>query len=174
MSSWQNLLEWWETWNYISLQKQVGCSHSGYHAWLQTSWRDCGYVRYGRLFAWGNPIGSCPIHLTTTVHALTTLWILNICEGVVTNALQSCSKEPSCNQMRMLWGFSVYRGCKMSCSLGHGMPYANTLQYQIKCIIQTDQARLGLVALHFNNHYVWEFAVTVLVTVYQHKYHLVT
>jgi len=39
--------------------------------WLQTNWRDSGYERFAlvlRLIAKGNPRGSCPVHLTTTIN----------------------------------------------------------------------------------------------------------
>ena len=50
------------------------------------------FLRKGRLFTKGNSIGSYPVHITTTVDAYNHSRCQNICEGVITNALQSCNK----------------------------------------------------------------------------------
>ena len=57
---------------------------SGYPGWIQAKERQRVY------FAWRliNPEGSCPVHLTTTILADNPQ-----CEGVITNVVQSCSKE---------------------------------------------------------------------------------
>ena len=78
---------------YSTLQKQVGCFNHRVVTMvadkLERQWLWEVHSWYLKLIAQGNPIGSYPVHLTTTIHWQCSehLW------GVVTNVLHSCSKE---------------------------------------------------------------------------------
>ena len=86
----------------ISLQKQVGCFNIRLVTMVADKLKSSGYdtfalvwkTIYLRQLTQQLPSSSYNHNiLTPTVHQL--------CEGVITNALQSCRKEPSCNQMRI-------------------------------------------------------------------------
>ena len=75
------------------LQKQVGCLTTEWSPWLHTSWKDIGYER--STLVWKTISIRQPERLLSSSsynhNSLTILWAS--CEGVITNALQSCSKE---------------------------------------------------------------------------------
>ena len=66
--------------------------------WLQTNWRDCNYERFALVLKTNcirQPKGRLPS--SSYNHNTCTDNPQNICEGVITNALQSCIKELSCS-----------------------------------------------------------------------------
>ena len=92
----------------ISLQKQVGCFNIRLVTMVADKLKSSGYDRFALVWKTiylGQLTQQLPSSsynhniLTPTVHQQPSEH--QFCEGVITNALQSCRKEPSCNQMRI-------------------------------------------------------------------------
>ena len=101
--------------------------------WLQTNWKDSGYeglLWYWRLIAQGNPRGSCPLRLTTTIYLQPSehLWFPHRVRYIKTMTVPSCYFEEHAYVITLsqkFWGLSVCCGCNMNWAVASHVALCN-------------------------------------------------
>ena len=77
------------------------------------------------IIAKGNPIGSCPFHLTTTTHVLETLRTFVIPSPGYEHESSLLLQLYEMTPLQMFWGLSVYCGCKVNCAAAYWVAFYN-------------------------------------------------